>query len=104
MWRKGNRDGAIAGLLVGAVIALALTVPYMDQGGAVPWLEGLGSGLVGLVANLVVFVAVSLLRASDREELERVDQLFESAREPSRSPGQTTPIPSAGQIAPAPLP
>ena len=104
MWRKGNRDGAIAGLLVGAVIALALTVPYMDQGGAVPWLEGLGSGLVGLVANLVVFVAVSLLRASDREELQRVDQLFESAREPSRSPGQTTPVPSAGQVAPAPLP
>ncbi|AYJ48250.1 sodium:solute symporter family protein [Rhodococcus sp. P1Y] len=94
VWRRGNRDGAIAGLLVGAAIALALTVPYMDNGGAVPWLEGLGSGLVGLVVNLLVFVIVSLVRPSDRTELDRVDQLFRSAREQAPDPVPAVRAPS----------
>jgi Na+/proline symporter len=81
IWRRGNRDGAIAGLLVGAVVALVLTVPYMSTGGAIPWLEGLGSGLVALVVNLIVFVYVSLARPSDDAELLRVDELFRSTRE-----------------------
>lgn len=80
-WRRGTREGAMAGLLVGAAVALVLTVPYMDAGGAVPWLEGLGSGLVGLVANLAVFVGVSVARPSDADELARVDELFRSTRE-----------------------
>jgi hypothetical protein len=79
----------MAGLLVGAVVALVLTVPYMDAGGAVPWLEGLGSGLVGLVANLAVFVGVSVARPSDADELARVDELFRSTRE--MSPGSPQP-------------
>ncbi|GAA1618789.1 sodium:solute symporter family protein [Kribbella sancticallisti] len=102
IWRRGNRAGAISGLLVGAAVALTLTLPYMDIGGAVPWLAGLGSGLVGLVANLVVFVAVSLVRASDRAELDQVDQLFRAARTRISSAG--TPESPAGASDPVPDP
>ena len=98
MWRRGNRDGAIAGLIVGAAVALALTLPYLDAGGAVPWLAGLGSGLVGLAVNLVVFVAVSLIRGSDQAELDRVDQLFRAAR--ARSTAES-PMPVLKQTADA---
>lgn len=89
VWRRGNRDGAIAGLVVGSVVALALTVPYMEIGGAVPWLAGLGSGLVGLAANLLVFIAVSLVRASSASELDRVDRLFAAAK--ARGTRETVP-------------
>lgn len=80
IWRRGNKAGAISGLLLGTLIALVLTIPYMDAGGAVPWLGGLGSGLVGLVANLIAYVAVSLTHRSNDAELARVDELFRAAR------------------------
>lgn len=83
IWRRGNKNGAIAGLLAGTAVAVALTIPYMSIGGAVPWLGGLGSGLVGFVVNLIVYVAVSFARRSDLAELERVDELFRAARAPS---------------------
>lgn len=80
IWRRGNKDGAIAGLLIGTVIALVLTIPYMDTGGAVPWLGGFGAGLVGLIVNLIVYVLVSFIRRSSDAELARVDGLFRAAR------------------------
>lgn len=80
VWRRGNKTGAVSGLLAGIIVAVALTVPYLSAGGAVPWLEGFGSGLVGLAVNLIVYVAVSLLRPSDAAELERVTQLFKESR------------------------
>lgn len=90
MWRRGNKVGAVSGLLVGTAVALALTIPYMSQGGAVPWLEGFGSGLVGLIVNLIVYVVVSYARPSDRAELERVAELFSAAR------ARTTPVGTTG--------
>ena len=80
VWRRGNKTGAQAGLLTGIAVAIALSVPYIELGGAVPWLGGFGSGLVGLIINLVVYVGVSCARPSDQAELDRVDQLFAQAR------------------------
>ncbi|WP_020417289.1 sodium:solute symporter [Amycolatopsis sp. ATCC 39116] len=93
VWRRGTKAGAITGLLTGALVALVLTVPYMDVGGAVPWLGGLGSGLVGLVANLAVFVAVSIARPDDAAERHRVDQLFRTARSRTAPAGPSAPGP-----------
>ncbi|WP_190814694.1 sodium:solute symporter family protein [Saccharopolyspora pogona] len=95
VWRRGNRAGAISGLIVGAVVALALTLPYMDIGGAVPWLGGLASGLVGLAANLVVFVVVSLVWPSSKAEMNRVDQLFLAAKSGSTPPSASVREPDA---------
>jgi len=86
MWRHGNKVAAISGLLAGTAVALALTIPYMDLGGAVPWLEGFGSGLVGLLVNLIVYVVVSYVRPSDSAELERVAELFSAARARGTAP------------------
>ncbi|SFO87174.1 solute:Na+ symporter, SSS family [Actinomadura madurae] len=79
-WRRGNKFGATAGLVVGFGAAVVLTIPYADQGGAVPWLAGLGSGLVALALNLIVYVACAYLIPSSEEEQARVDALFEMTR------------------------
>ncbi|MGP3943711.1 hypothetical protein [Streptomyces sp. 6N106] len=80
IWRGGTKAGAISGLLTGSAVALVLTAPYMSVGGAVPWLEGFGSGLVGLIVNLIVYVVASCIRPNDRAEAERVAELFTAAR------------------------
>ncbi|MFL9930226.1 sodium:solute symporter family protein [Paraburkholderia sp. RL18-103-BIB-C] len=73
---RGNKQGAIAGMLVGIVIAIVLTSLYPDD---IPWLGSLTSGIVGLFANLVVFVACAYAIKPSTAESARVEALFESA-------------------------
>ncbi len=79
-------------------MALALTIPYLSIGGAVPWLGGFRSGLVGLIVSLLVHVLVSRLRPSDPAELERVTALCHAAR------ARTTPPATTGARAGTPEP
>ncbi|GAA0514087.1 MULTISPECIES: sodium:solute symporter family protein [Streptomyces] len=79
-WRRGNGVAAIAGLVAGAVVAIGLSVTYFSEAGAIPWLAGIGSGLVGLAANLVVYVLCSYLVPTSQAERKRVNELFEHAR------------------------
>jgi SSS family solute:Na+ symporter len=72
-WRRGTRNGAIAGMLSGFVVALILTAIYPDH---VSWLGGATAGIPALALNLVVFVVVSLLQPQSDEEKARVDTLF----------------------------
>lgn len=80
LWRRGNSIGALAGMVLGTTVAIGLTVPYFSQAGAIPWLAGIGSGLVGLLVNLVVYIACSYLVPVTRSEQRRVASLFERAR------------------------
>jgi Na+/proline symporter len=84
-WRPGTREAAISGMLVGTAVAIGLTLPYFSAAGAIPWLSGMGSGLVGLAANLVVYVVVACAVPADRGERARIDDLFRDARAPVRS-------------------
>ncbi|MEU7366731.1 hypothetical protein AB0B92_14235 [Streptomyces hygroscopicus] len=85
-------------LLTGTAVALALTIPYLSIGGAVPWLGGFRSGLVGLIVSLLVHVLVSRLRPSDPAEPERVTELCHAAR------ARTTPPATTGARAGSPEP
>lgn len=56
VWRRMSLVGGVAGLAVGIGIVVALMATGND-----PW-HGVNAGAVGLVANLVVVVGVSMLR------------------------------------------
>ncbi len=83
-WRRGNRQGAIAGMLVGFAVAVGLQLAF---GGRLPFGWGLTSGCVGLAANLAVYVACAVLVPKSEEERRRVDRLF---AEVSASAGSQT--------------
>jgi SSS family solute:Na+ symporter len=53
LWRKMTTAGAFAGIVVGEAIVVPLTLSSHD-----PW-HGVNAGLLGLVANVIVNVAVS---------------------------------------------
>ena len=76
-WRRGTAAGAVAGMLtgVGAAVALYLVHPL-----SVPWLGGLVPGVAGLLLNVIVYVAVSLLAPHSDAERRRVDELFDRVR------------------------
>ena len=80
LWRRMTVQGALAGLIVGEAIVVPLAL-----GGHDPFL-GINAGLLGLVANVIVNVAVS--RA--RPEADAPGQRFQ------RSPGSLTP--SSSQV------
>jgi solute:Na+ symporter, SSS family len=72
-WKRGNKQGAIAGMVVGFTVALILELVYP---GHLPWAYGLTSGAVALVANLTIYVAAAYLIPQSREERRRVNELF----------------------------
>lgn len=78
-WRGGNKHGAVWGLITGFVVASVLTLYYPDD---MPQLGSLTGGVVGLVANLTVFLVLSCLVKRPAEDIERVDAMFEIARKP----------------------
>ena len=88
--RRGNKQGAIAGMLVGIAIAIVLTTIYPDD---IPWLGSLTSGIVGLIANLVVFVVCAYAIKPSLAEQARVEGLFgavQSSKVPMGKPGSVT--------------
>jgi SSS family solute:Na+ symporter len=59
-WRRMSKAGAVSGMLVGSVVMVALAMTGNDP------LWGINGGLIALVPNVVVTVAVSLARSPDR--------------------------------------
>lgn len=67
-WRKGNLQGAVFGLMTGVIIALtSLLSPDL-----ITWAGGVSGGIVGLVANAVVYVVCGYLFGKQ----DHVDELF----------------------------
>ena len=81
-FKFGNKNGALAGMIVGFVVAAALTVTFPDD---IPALGSITGGVVALFVNLFVYVAVSLLTKTLDAERTRVDELFDVARGGKRS-------------------
>ena len=73
-WRRGNAYGAIAGMMVGFAIAVALELVFP---GYLPWAYGLTSGAVALAVNLAIYVAFAYGFAETEAERKRVDELFD---------------------------
>lgn len=92
-WKRRNRQGAVAGMIVGFVAAVGLEIAY---GGQLPFGYGLTSGCFGLVANLSVYVACAYLIPRSAEETQRVDALF--AIVAASNEGLSEPAPKAGPV------
>ena len=68
LWRRGNLVGAILGTATGVAIAAgSLIFPEL-----IAWTGGISGGVVGLIANLIIYVAAGLLLAKPAG----VDELF----------------------------
>ncbi|NAZ78200.1 sodium:solute symporter family protein, partial [Kineococcus sp. T13] len=89
-WRGGTKQGAIAGMVSGFVVAAGLTGLYPDD---IRVLGSITGGIVGVTLNLVVFLVVSAVTGRSPEERARVDALFEAARRrPVRTPAPRVPV------------
>ncbi|MDP1648211.1 MAG: sodium:solute symporter family protein [Rubrivivax sp.] len=77
-WKRANRAGAIAGMVVGLGAGwwylLAVRNPKEWYGIAEPWLglNDLRFGIVGVVASLIAMVVVTLLTPAPDEETQRM--------------------------------
>ncbi|HEX2842687.1 sodium:solute symporter family protein [Hyphomicrobium sp.] len=91
-WRRGNKQGAIAGMIAGFIVAVALELVFP---GYLPWAYGLTSGAVALVVNLAIYVVCAYVLPQSAEERRRVDDLFAMVEErrvsPLRPPQQSVP-------------
>ncbi|MBU8811533.1 sodium:solute symporter family protein [Mycolicibacterium goodii] len=76
-WRGGNKHGALAGMVAGFVVAMALTWVYPDD---IRWLGSLTGGIVGLLVNLVIYLGAAALVTTDSAEKARVDAMFAAAK------------------------
>ncbi len=72
-WKRGNAAGAIAGTVVGFLLAVALQILYPLSIG---WAWGLTSGVIALVVNAAIYVGCALLLPQSARERNRVERLF----------------------------
>lgn len=79
----GNKQGAMAGMISGFVVAAVLTFVYPDD---IPMLMSMTGGVVGLVVNLIAYIGVSVFTKTPESEQKRVDELFRIARGKKTSP------------------
>lgn len=82
-WKRGNRYGAIAGMSVGFITAMALEFAYPNY---LPWAGGLSSGVVALMLNLVIYIVLAYALPMPAEEKERVDSLFSLVSNSRKTP------------------
>jgi SSS family solute:Na+ symporter len=95
-WKRGNKQGAIAGMVSGFVIALGLTAVYPDDIRAI---ASLTSGIVALAVNLVVYVVCAFVIPQSEEEKTRVSHLFDAAKRVARVSTVSTPAPLPEPVA-----
>lgn len=81
-WRRATKEGVIAGILVGWIIAAALVLTKND-----PY-YGVNAGFYALLANLVVFFTVSIFTKPVDESY--LDQFLGAAFPPDRSAKKTS--------------
>ena len=83
-WRGGNKQGAVAGMVSGFLVAMVLTWIFPDD---IRVLGSLTGGIVGIAVNLVVILAAAWFIKTDDEEKARVATMFEVARTSVKAAG-----------------
>lgn len=77
-WRKGNKYGAFAGIIVGLIITFGINLTLaLGVGGAVPALGGFTGAIIGFPVNVAIYVAAAYLGP----KVDYVDELFEEIYE-----------------------
>jgi SSS family solute:Na+ symporter len=82
-WRRGTAAGALTGMIAGVAAAVGFYIFYPVS---IPWLGGLVPGVAGLILNVGLYVAVSLVFPAGQAERNRVDDLFTRVREGDKTP------------------
>lgn len=72
-WKRGNKYSAIAGMILGFTVAATLELMYPT---GIPWAYGLTSGVIALIANVSIYVALAYLIPVSSDETKRVNDLF----------------------------
>ena len=78
-WRGGNKYAAVTGMAAGFSLASILTWIYPDD---MPGWGSITGGVLGLVLNLLIFLALSLIIKNSSEDNARVDAMFDIAKNP----------------------
>lgn len=87
-WKRGNKQGALAGMISGFVTAVGLELAFGSQ---LPFGYGLTSGCFGLVVNVVVYIACAYLWPHSAEERQRVEEMFAVVRRGETGLGRALP-------------
>lgn len=82
-WKRGTKEGAIAGMVVGFVLVIVLESFFARQLEAA-W--GLTSGVIALAVNLAIYAGFAWLRPHGAAERQRIDGLFGLTREAVAGP------------------
>jgi solute:Na+ symporter, SSS family len=88
-WKRGNKYGAIAGMVVGFAVAALLEWTYPNF---LPWAYGLTSGVVALAVNLLIYVGAAYLFPASSAERNRVDKLFADLEDKASIGPATSPV------------
>ncbi len=87
-WKRANRQGAIAGMVLGFLSGALYLVYIQNGGGQIAGLDGLRFGIIGMPVSLISMVVVSLMTPEPSKEIQdMVDQ--------TRLPGGKTVLESA---------
>jgi SSS family solute:Na+ symporter len=73
VWKRGNKAGAIGGMVGGFITAVSLEV-YSP--GPLPWAFGLTSGVIGLAVNLLIYVVAAYAIPRSAAETHRLASIF----------------------------
>jgi solute:Na+ symporter, SSS family len=92
-WQRGTKHGAIAGMIAGFAVVIALE---LYSPGNLPWAYGLTSGVIGLLVNLTIYVVAALIFPNAESERRRIEELFSMVEE-----GPRRGIAPAPEISPA---
>lgn len=77
-WRKGNKYGAVAGVIVGLVVTFGINFTLaVSVGGAVPALAGFTGAIIGLPINVGIYIAAAYFGP----EVKYAEELFEEIHE-----------------------
>jgi len=71
-WKRANKEGALAGMIVGFLAGSAYL--YYVRSGGTPWLglDDVRFGIIGMASSLVAMVVVTLLTPAPDEEIQRM--------------------------------
>jgi len=80
-WKRLNRQGAVSGLVVGLLVTIFYIYLNKTQGFSIWGIQHTASGVFGLIANLIVTIAVTLMTSPPSE---RIQKLVEDLRYPRK--------------------
>ncbi len=80
-WKRLNRQGAIAGMIVGLLVTIIYIYLNKTQGFSIAGIQHTASGVFGLIANLIVSYIVTIMTPPPSE---RVQKLVEDIRYPKK--------------------